>query len=54
MMGVPLIDEPTNHLDMHGRALLANYLQEQPRGYIVVSHDRYFVERVATDVVRMG
>ena len=42
--GIALIDEPTNHLDMEGRELLANYLWEQPGGYIVVSHDRYFLD----------
>ena len=49
-----LIDEPTNHLDMHGRALLASYLRDQPRGYILVSHDRYLLDVCCDHVVSIN
>ena len=42
----PLIDEPTNHLDVASRAKIANYLKRSKSGYIVVSHDRQFLDEV--------
>ncbi|MFD1318373.1 ribosomal protection-like ABC-F family protein [Loigolactobacillus zhaoyuanensis] len=42
----PLIDEPTNHLDLRGRQQVAAYLQQQRQGFIVVSHDRHFLNQV--------
>lgn len=46
-----LLDEPTNHLDLEARNWLEAYLREYPYAYIIVSHDRFFVdatvERVA-------
>ncbi|WP_155286951.1 ribosomal protection-like ABC-F family protein [Lacticaseibacillus zhaodongensis] len=44
----PLIDEPTNHLDIAGRKQVAAYLARQKRGYIVIAHDRDFLD-AATD-----
>jgi lincosamide and streptogramin A transport system ATP-binding/permease protein len=43
----PLIDEPTNHLDAASRAKIASYLQGKKSGYIVVSHDRQFLDEVS-------
>ena len=40
----PMIDEPTNHLDGPGRALVANYLNNLDRGFLLVSHDRAFLD----------
>ncbi len=42
--GFPLIDEPTNHLDITGRKQVAEYLRRQQSGYILVSHDREFLD----------
>lgn len=39
----PLIDEPTNHLDEASRLQVAQYLKKHDKGYIVVSHDRDFL-----------
>ena len=41
----PMIDEPTNHLDAQGRALVADYLRGLDRGFLLVSHDRAFLDR---------
>ena len=40
----PMLDEPTNHLDGPGRALVARYLRELDRGFLLVSHDRAFLD----------
>ncbi|MFC6259811.1 ribosomal protection-like ABC-F family protein [Levilactobacillus fujinensis] len=42
----PLIDEPTNHLDLPSRQRVATYLKSKRQGFIVVSHDRHFLNQV--------
>lgn len=47
----PLIDEPTNHLDISGRKQVAAYLKKKKQGFIVVSHDRGFIDEVVDHVL---
>src|SRR5713101_709394 len=39
-----LLDEPTNHLDLEARNWLENYLTQYPHAYVLVSHDRFFLD----------
>ena len=48
-----LLDEPTNHLDIEGTEWLEQYLSEFPGTVIVVSHDRYFLDRVISEVTEL-
>jgi ATPase subunit of ABC transporter with duplicated ATPase domains len=50
---VLLLDEPTNDLDVEGLSLLEGYLAQRSGALLVVSHDRAFLERVATEVVEL-
>lgn len=47
----PLIDEPTNHLDEESRQEICKYLTKHHKGYIVVSHDRNFLNQVTNHVL---
>ncbi len=49
-----LMDEPTNHLDLEGILWLEQMLLAAPFTVLVVSHDRYFLERVATRVIEIS
>jgi ATP-binding cassette subfamily F protein uup len=51
---VLLLDEPTNHLDLAGIVWLEALLLNAPFACVVVSHDRYFLENVATDMVELN
>ena len=51
---VLLLDEPTNHLDLCGIEWLEDLLRQAPFACVVVSHDRYFLENVATDVAELS
>ena len=48
-----LLDEPTNHLDMDSITWLETYLLNYPGAVFIVSHDRYFLDRVVTKVVEI-
>src|SRR5205823_13536226 len=45
---VMLLDEPSNHLDIDTTRWLEDYLVRQPEAMLLVSHDRYFLDRVVT------
>ena len=49
-----LLDEPTNHLDLSGIEWLEKLLQNSPFACLVVSHDRYFLENVATEMAELS
>jgi ATP-binding cassette subfamily F protein 3 len=49
-----LLDEPTNHLDLDSKEVLLDALVDYGGTLIFVSHDRYFVERLATRIVEIG
>ncbi|HEU4369652.1 MAG TPA: ABC-F family ATP-binding cassette domain-containing protein [Methylomirabilota bacterium] len=51
---VLLLDEPTNHLDVEGILWLEGLLAERARACVVVSHDRYFLEHVATRMLELN
>ncbi len=48
-----LLDEPTNHLDLPARDWLEDYLSNYPHGVVLVSHDRYFLDRVVGRIVEI-
>lgn len=50
---VLLLDEPTNHLDMSSIAWLETYLSNYDGAVLIVSHDRYFLDRVVTKVIEI-
>ena len=48
-----ILDEPTNHLDLNSTAWLENYLRTYDGAVIIVSHDRYFLDRIVTKVIEI-
>jgi len=49
-----LLDEPTNHLDLRAKDVLLNALMEYTGTVVFVSHDRYFIDKLATRVFEVG
>ncbi len=49
-----ILDEPTNHLDIHAVEWLESYLSQWPGATLIVSHDRYFLDRVVDHVWEMS
>ena len=50
----PMIDEPTNHLDGPGRELVSRYLRELDRGFLLVSHDRAFLDGCTDHILALN
>jgi ATP-binding cassette subfamily F protein 3 len=48
-----LLDEPTNHLDLEARNWLEEYLGEYPYAYVLISHDRYFLDVTVKRIVEI-
>jgi ATP-binding cassette subfamily F protein uup len=49
-----LLDEPTNHLDLAGIQWLEDVLQQSAFASVIVSHDRYFLENIATEMAELN
>jgi ATP-binding cassette subfamily F protein 3 len=49
-----ILDEPTNFLDIETQDVLLGALADFPGGILFVSHDRYFVEQLATETLSLG
>jgi ATP-binding cassette, subfamily F, member 3 len=50
---VLLLDEPTNHLDLEARNWLEQYLQDYPFAFVLVSHDRYFLDVTVNKILEI-
>jgi ATP-binding cassette, subfamily F, member 3 len=50
---VLLLDEPTNHLDVSAVEWLENFLQNFEKNYVIISHDRYFLDRTSTRIIEI-
>jgi ATP-binding cassette subfamily F protein 3 len=50
---VLLLDEPTNHLDVNAVEWLEEFLQAYPAAYVIVSHDRYFLDRSCRRIIEL-
>jgi ATP-binding cassette subfamily F protein 3 len=48
-----LLDEPTNHLDLEARNWLEEYLREYPHAFVLISHDRYFLDVTVNKIVEI-
>jgi ABC transport system ATP-binding/permease protein len=48
-----LLDEPTNHLDLEMIKSLETIIREYPHACVIISHDRYFVDRIATKIIEI-
>ncbi len=48
-----LLDEPTNHLDLEARNWLESYLEAYPHAYVVISHDRFFLDKTVKKIVHL-
>ena len=51
---VILLDEPTNDLDLDTLRVLEEAIQNFPGSMVVVSHDRYFLDRICTKILDLG
>ena len=51
---VLLLDEPTNHLDVEGILWLESMLESEPEAFVVVSHDRYFLENITKRMLELN
>lgn len=50
---VLLLDEPTNHLDIYSVEWLEEFMQTYEKAYVIISHDRYFLDRVCTRIIEL-
>jgi len=48
-----LLDEPTNHLDLEARNWLEDYLKSYPNAFLVISHDRYFLDMTVDQILEI-
>lgn len=49
-----LLDEPTNHLDLNALNWLSNFLSNFSNSYLIVSHDRYFLDKTVDKIIELG